>query len=362
MNSLPPNSFLIGLGERLVSFLGQPPARSVRLARGYSAGLVKGPVRPENQDRAVVAQITNDRQQKMWFALVCDGMGGLERGGEAATLAASAFIAQMTQVHGQNLKDKFHDAVFWANRVVYDKLRGRGGTTLTALMMPQSSHPWCVHVGDSRLYERRGHDDDFKQLSRDDTLEGVLSNGTLSDDLPSNGLLQFVGMGDDLQPHIEPISSARNSTFLLTTDGVHGMQSQTFRDICRASKTTEELTKRLLLVAEALGARDNATVIATRPDEFVGEAQFATGTSLIVWTPSERLDIWLPSDSGIVDRPVPPDSQHKLGPSSRKPAKHTKKKKARKPAPEEPGLLNKAGEEKPQLRIELDSDKSESDD
>jgi serine/threonine protein phosphatase PrpC len=289
-------------------------------------------------------------------------MGGLERGGDAATLAASAFLAYLAESQIGSIRQRLLDAVLWANRSVFDSLRGRGGTTLTALIIGKSKLSWCAHVGDSRLYVRQNKNEEFVQVSRDDTLGGVLSDGRSSDDNPSNGLLQYVGMGEDLQPHVSELSANGDSTFVLTTDGVHGIQQSIVREVFRAAKTVEELTKRLLTVAEAIGTRDNASVVTMHPAEFVAERSFEIGRSLTIWTTSERLDIWLPVafNYDLSERRNPPrvpDEGKKIPHPSA-----SKRKKSPKTKVKHQKSLDVESSEKPQLRIEFSDSDPKADD
>jgi serine/threonine protein phosphatase PrpC len=285
------------LQARIAAFLNQAPLiRGVQTQPGFSAGSIKGPVRTENQDRVLVAHISS-RQHNAFIAVVCDGMGGLERGADAATIAASTFVAELATNQIGPFERELSDAALVTNRAVFEKLKGRGGTTLTAVVIVQSGRPWCVHVGDSRLYQRDRLHGEVRQATQDDTLEAVLSNQDhVNYDDSGRGLLQFVGMGDDLQPHVFEVASHREQLIVLTTDGAHNLEAVTFAKIFKEARNSDDFTKRILLLAEAVGSQDNASVISMIPSRLSPDEPFQMGLSLTLWTPWEKLNIWLPDD------------------------------------------------------------------
>ena len=225
-------------------------------------------------------------------ALVCDGMGGMANGSEAAVLAGSAFLASLILDRSRPPPARMKRAVWSANKAVHDRLKGNGGTTLTAVCI-ESRQVVLAHVGDSRAYIRTSGRE-VSQISQDDTLGGILKQDRQGEDSEDGrGLLQYVGMGEDLSPHIEPVIVERGDLLLLTSDGAHSLERRTFREICREAATHSDLTRRLLLVAEAVGAHDNATALTLDPHRLGSFAQPYGGTSVSVWTPSAQIELWL---------------------------------------------------------------------
>src|SRR2546426_6156521 len=56
-------------------------------------GTARGRVRPENQDKAMVAVFEAEIPRLDFYAFVaCDGLGGMQDGGRCAALAASCFL------------------------------------------------------------------------------------------------------------------------------------------------------------------------------------------------------------------------------------------------------------------------------
>ena len=126
--------------------------------------------RAENQDRAFAALIHRPGAPSAFVACVLDGMGGMESGGKAASLAATAFLEAMSQASTCSLLQQLESAIAAANAAVWRRLRGEGGTTLTAIAVDEDLQIVCAHVGDSRLYRQ---DDPITQATTDDTLAGL---------------------------------------------------------------------------------------------------------------------------------------------------------------------------------------------
>lgn len=289
------------LRDRLAHLLADGTSvRSVQTAPGLAVGSVKGPARPDNQDRALVAKIIRGRTPALsvTVALVCDGMGGMVDGGAAAALAASTFVADLATSSGR-LDDRLIRAVLSANLAVNQRFRGRGGTTLTAIALDQMLNGYAAHVGDSRLYRRT--QDDFQLMTTDDTVQGVVrarSEQGSEDDLDSQ-LIQFVGIGPEIEPHVMPISTGGRTSrplgtaWVLTSDGAHGFGRQMLHGVSKSASSVGDLVRKLMFVADAASVSDNATVVALFPQELVSPPTFHDGTTLAVWTPTGALEMWI---------------------------------------------------------------------
>lgn len=289
------------LRDRLAYLLADGPSvRSVQATRGLAVGSVKGPAREDNQDRALVAKIIRGRTPALsvTVALVCDGMGGMVDGGAAAALAASTFVADLAMSSG-NLDDRLIRAVCSANLGVNQRFKGRGGTTLTAIAFDQLLNGCAVHVGDSRLYRRT--QDDLHLMTTDDTVQGVVrarSDQGNEDDL-DNQLIQFVGIGPEIEPHLIPLSTGGRpsrplgTAWVLTSDGAHGFGRQMLHGISKSASSVGDLVRKLMFVADAASVGDNASVVALFPQELAIPPTFHDGTTVAVWTPTDALEMWI---------------------------------------------------------------------
>jgi serine/threonine protein phosphatase PrpC len=295
------------LQRRLISFLSdvQVP-RSFNGAANMGIGTSVGAIRERNQDCAVIvlASQSTNAHRKIALGVVCDGIGGLLRGGEAALWAVSTFVSRFLQSPTLKTPDRLRNSAAAANSAVYELLRGRGGTTLSAVAVDTYGSVTGVNVGDSRIYgitsARR-----LIQLSQDDTLGAVL--GKREDQGHSNRLLQFVGMGEGIEPHLIPVDRKEFGSVLLTSDGVHGAPSAAFDLVVRNATGSRELVRRLIGLSEVLGGRDNSTVVIvpTQLESSGGDINDDVILSFISAT--DRFEVWLPN--GVIEqRAVHPES------------------------------------------------------
>ena len=84
------------IAERLSSFfVAATDGRSVSLDAGAAVATAQGPHRERNEDRCAVVRFRfGSMRPDLRLGILCDGMGGMAKGGEAASLALGAFIAE----------------------------------------------------------------------------------------------------------------------------------------------------------------------------------------------------------------------------------------------------------------------------
>ncbi|WP_146172562.1 PP2C family protein-serine/threonine phosphatase [Mesorhizobium helmanticense] len=343
------------LEDRIEYFMSkQAVGRSTQVNDGIGVGSSKGPVREENQDRAAVAYIVKPSGEALLIALICDGMGGMKEGGAAAGCAAGTFLARLAVPSGAPIGSQILGAVNAANAEVHRRFRGDGGTTLTALVIKGSGEAWVTHVGDSRLYVSRS-DRSLDLLTRDDTIGGQLNQITdANEDNLDNRLLQFVGIGKTIEPHIFPVSDALNSTFIITSDGAHSIGKKSLERISRNSRSPGELARKITYVAEAMGVEDNSSAVVIYANDFSPSPRFARGTELTLWSPSERLEMWLASPREV-DQPSQEESQPTGQPVAKTKKAARSPRKTNKQAGGNKGRVSENEIEKPQLNIEFNS-------
>jgi serine/threonine protein phosphatase PrpC len=256
-------------------------------------GTCIGAVREQNQDRALVTFTSYPTAPEKSFALgvVCDGMGGLLKGDEAAVIAVSVFVSRVIRWPSQPAPDRLRWAALAANDAVYKSLGGLGGTTLSAVMVGWQGAVVGVNAGDSRIYGLT-RSRDAKQLSRDDTVAGLLGQ---QQGLGADQLVQFIGMGGGVEPQIIATDQKEFESILITSDGIHCAPAAAFSQAIRAATSNLDLIRRLLALSDALGGQDNGTalLLPTRFDAPNGDSE--QGLNLTFWSPSDRLEIWIPA-------------------------------------------------------------------
>jgi serine/threonine protein phosphatase PrpC len=223
-------------------------------------------------------------------------MGGMAKGGEAASLAIGAFISAFATIEFDcPLADRLDKACNYANVAVFNSFHGEAGTTLTAIALGVSTR-WAVHVGDSRLY---GIDDQRKidLLTRDDTVSGAVNAhlGQSDEDDMDNRLLQFVGIGGALDVHLTELSKDKDhGLWLLTSDGAHSVGRKVIEGVCEGSKSPLDLVRKLVFVSEAINTQDNATAVCIKSGHVKSNEEEHEGLTIQITAPDRNLDIWLP--------------------------------------------------------------------
>ncbi len=102
--------------------------RFIRAHRGAVIGSSVGQVRTRNEDCCLVARASYGSNSSANFAvaIVCDGLGGMSQGREAAIHAASVFVARLFDPVSIEWKGRLGRAIGGANMEVHRLLRGDG--------------------------------------------------------------------------------------------------------------------------------------------------------------------------------------------------------------------------------------------
>lgn len=269
-------------------------AKAIRAHSGAGLGTSIGLVRNRNEDCCLVARASYGIAGRSNFtiALVCDGLGGMSHGQEAAILAASTFTAHLFCASTTDWQKRLAQAIAHVNAQVYHLLGGDGGTTLSAVLSFQGGAMFC-HVGDSRIYGITS-DRNVEQLSRDDTINALLKRQAIDGQVPKDSrLLQFVGMGGEMEAQIAAVPSHFRSV-LLTSDGAHDIPYSMFQRVVSAASGGSDLIRKLIALSDMTGGRDNASAVmlplgpeSERYDEVIG-------CELLAIMPNETLAIHIP--------------------------------------------------------------------
>lgn len=197
-----------------------------------SANTDVGIAKTTNQD-SLTNMLLNTPQGRMVFCVLCDGMGGLERGEVASASVITAFRNWATNDLPQLCQKPLEDAVIrsqWEaiidsqNNMIktYGARQGvRLGTTAVVMLLTQSRY-YILNVGDSRAYEITGQ---VRQLTNDQTFiareiaMGHMTEEEAATDSRRNVLLQCVGASDDVYPDMFFGDVAHNATYMLCSDG-----------------------------------------------------------------------------------------------------------------------------------------------
>lgn len=265
--------------------LGHAAGRATRFAYDGAVALGSdiGFTRKENQDRVLfIVAKAPDTGKISAYAMVADGMGGMAEGAECAKLAISTFVAFLTANPSLGLDHRLEGAARHANARVYARYKGRGGSTLSAIGIAPGGEILGVNVGDSRIYAT--NETKTEQLTVDDTIEAAFGG-------EGRGLIQYIGLGDGIKPHIIRIPSSKYRSISITSDGIHYIDSDTFHTLLFKSTDTRSTVDRSIALARWLGSPDNASIVTILVDELLGAINVRHIEGVRVWTPWDTLQL-----------------------------------------------------------------------
>jgi protein phosphatase len=259
-----------------------------------------GRVRAENQDSLLVADLGRAAGQNLAGAggaaggepacielgpegallLVADGMGGAAGGSTASRLAVSVIhehmLAHWSAVPG-GTPERFAlclcQALEAAGRHIHEagvrdsRYHGMGTTaTLAGLLL---GHAYFAQVGDSRAYVLRAGS--AVQVTRDQSLvQDFIDAGMLTEDEARTSahrgqVLQALGVGAAVRPHMTFHELRRDDVVLLCSDGLSRVvEDAEMAAIADGAPDPAVLCHRLIEAANARGGPDNITVVAAR--------------------------------------------------------------------------------------------------
>ena len=240
-----------------------------------------GLVRKENQDAYAVR--INDESGHL-VCVVCDGMGGVNGGRIASTLAVSTFLNSClgnlrVGMTAQEVQSVAEFAVAAANRAVYERaladaeLKGMGTTLVSAIAWDDQI--LFSNVGDSRAYLVRRSDDEgansiFRVTKDHSVVEKLVDMGNITEEEamshPNRNLVTRV-----LGPDVDALSDSYliqllpGDYVLLCSDGlVDTVSSREMEREILSKDDDNSCLNRLLELAKNRGAADNVTAVLLR--------------------------------------------------------------------------------------------------
>jgi len=227
-------------------------------------GTTRG-ARDENQDRVIAISTYHERSRtRIRVFAVADGIGGMLSGSDCATKAISAFAASILR-GSASPSELLPSALAAANNCIHAEYQGRGGSTIACILFSGQTDVWIGSVGDSRVYQI---DSEYTPISLtlDDTIEAHIP--TRGESLDRGRLIQFIGMGEGMQPNIRTMRSAEliGHSIMITTDGAHTLAPDLIGKIIRYSPDALTAATRILDLSEWLGGHDNASLALLFPN------------------------------------------------------------------------------------------------
>jgi protein phosphatase len=242
----------------------------------------KGQVRTNNEDSWAVAP-------DIGLFLVADGMGGHSSGEVASRMAVEVITRSMRQavekqaqadrtqvMFGRNnpaVSDSANhllSSIRLANQVIFEASQNypqnKGmGTTVVAVLARENSYA-VAWVGDSRVYLVRH--DRLQQLTNDHSLvqeqvdQGLLTPEQAETSEYKNVLTRALGAQETVEADVVEIDAFPGDLIILCSDGLTRMvPDDRILSTARESSSPEDISTRLVALANQAGGRDNITVL-----------------------------------------------------------------------------------------------------
>lgn len=188
--------------------------------------------------------------------MVCDGVGGSNKGEVASQLACDSFASFFSNNHFPLSQEIINNALLFTekmfdNYIIQNSDSKNMATTLT-LVGFQENQAWCAHCGDSRIYHIRKGNILFK--TKDHSLVNELvASGYLTEEEakthPKRNHITRAIMGTQNPTTIDitVINDLQtNDFFLLCTDGIlEGINEEDFPALFQESKQLNEIQKEI---------------------------------------------------------------------------------------------------------------------
>lgn len=248
-----------------------------------SANTDVGTSKATNQDSLTV-KVLDTKQGRMVFAVLCDGMGGLEKGEVASASVICAFdewartklpILCEEPLYDPVIRRQWEEIVQTQNGKIgaFGARQGvRLGTTAVVMLLTQNRY-YIMNIGDSRAYELTS---DIRQLTNDQTFVarevamGRMTEEQAEKDERRSVLLQCIGASDVVYPDMFFGEIAKDAVYMLCSDGFRHEITRNeifeklqpgvlFDDTTMSNNTTD-----LIELDKQRGERDNISVVLVR--------------------------------------------------------------------------------------------------
>lgn len=166
-----------------------------------------------------------------YLVTVCDGMGGGPGGKTASQVAVRTIIESISEANEEEEPSNIvKKAIMKANLAIIEEANGKPsfkgmGSTTTVLLISEKS-ALVAHVGDSRVYQLRGHKKVFRTFDHSMVFE-MVSQGLITEEqarlsAQSNVITRALGVQANVEVDITELPYEKGDRFILCTDGIHG--------------------------------------------------------------------------------------------------------------------------------------------
>ncbi len=229
-----------------------------------------GVVRSVNQDSFAYGKVNDN----LSWAVVCDGMGGMNGGDLASRTAVDTMkeIISKGIIEGtdaETAEKVFEAAINAANNSVYEEakkdisLMGMGTTVVAAAVI--GNELVLAHAGDSRAYVLS--EDNIRQVTRDHSLvQEMVDSGEITEEEARihprrNVITRALGVDDIIEIDFSVLKLEENEAVLLCSDGLTNFLDDEEILWLFCNTQPEELPKAMIDGANNNGGGDNITAV-----------------------------------------------------------------------------------------------------
>lgn len=198
--------------------------RTESLIQCHIHSLIGG--RSENQDSAGIVDSAVGT-----VVVVCDGMGALNGGSVASSLAVKTIIEEVSSAQkGDSPSEVLRNAIICANNAILDmaendpELTGMGTTVTAAIINDQCAT--VTYLGDSRIYQLRGTKKVFRTFDHSVVFQsvamGIITEEQARLSSQSNIITKALGIRREIELEIFELPYLAGDRFVLCTDGFWG--------------------------------------------------------------------------------------------------------------------------------------------
>lgn len=239
-----------------------------------------GKRRPHNEDSTL-----SDAQEGL--VILADGMGGYKAGEVASAIAVSSIhheiLSGLAKIHrgkidensGLSLESEvIKNAIILVNSEIYntaqtDEACQGMGTTIIVVLFHDNK---CTigHVGDSRVYRKRG--ESFAQITKDHSLiQELIDRGLYSPEeavkhAPKNLVTRAMGIDSQVEVDIGEENVQAGDIYMLCSDGLNDMvvDEEIHLTLRKYSANLVQAGNQLVRLANSKGGKDNISIILVR--------------------------------------------------------------------------------------------------
>lgn len=229
-----------------------------------------GLVRTSNEDACRCGVFSSNAA----WAVVCDGMGGVNGGNVASSIAvgkiSETILAGYREgMNGDCVRELLAAAISSANRSVHEMagsdatLTGMGTTVVAVIISGSVAH--VAHAGDSRAYLILP--EGIRRLTTDHSVvQEMVDKGDITEQQARNHpqkniITRALGVEASLRVDYSEIPVPKGCRLLICTDGLTNYAEEDRIFALAKEYSGKELTEKLVALAKSAGGGDNITVV-----------------------------------------------------------------------------------------------------